>query len=80
MSEHNIDQDVDDLVQHKVSRRVAKKVISDVHQQAQQIQQQQRLEERARHLLIPGLVLLLGIIIMLLLWPDLMRWLSGLIV
>ncbi|MDJ0834569.1 MAG: hypothetical protein QNJ69_13680 [Gammaproteobacteria bacterium] len=79
MPEHQDQQHIDDVVEHKVRRRVAKKVIADVHQQAQQIEQDQQLENRAKNLLIPGLMLVLAIIIMLLVWPDFMRWLSGII-
>ncbi len=79
MTQKQAKQDIDDVVEHKVRRLVAKKVIRDVHLQAEEMQEQDSRQRRLRNLLLPVVIVLCGIMLMLLLWPDVMRWLSGII-
>ena len=56
---------------------MAKKVIRDVHLQAEEMRHQDRRQRRFKNLLLPVVLVLCGVMLMLLLWPDVMRWLSG---
>jgi hypothetical protein len=77
MTQYQDKQQLDELVRHKVTRRVAGKVMRDLHDQVDEIQHEQENEERLGRFLIPMLTLVVLVILGLLLWPYLLRWVTA---
>ena len=77
MSESELNQDVNAIVDHNVKRRVAKKVMRDIHHTVDEIKQEQYSENRARKFVIPLLAIVTAFMALLVLWPGVMRLLSG---
>lgn len=77
MNTHN-QQDSPPIVKHKVRRRVAKKVLRDIQHEVEQIEQQVNDENSAKRYILPVVLALAVVMVMLTVWPSLLRFLSTL--
>lgn len=71
--------ETDALVERKVRHRVARKVLKDLHRQAEDINQQVDQEKQARTFILPIVLVLTVVVILMLLWPALLKFLSTLL-
>lgn len=71
-------QDSQSIVEHKVRRRVAKKVLRDIQHQLEDIEQQEKDENSAKKYILPVVLVLALVIILMTVWPLILRFLSTL--
>jgi hypothetical protein len=67
------------IVEYKTRRTVARKVLRDIHREVDDIEQQIKIENKAKRIIFPILILIAAVLVTLALWPDSLRLLSSLI-
>lgn len=77
MDTHN-QQESPSIVKRKVRRRVAKKVLRDIQHEVELIEQQVNNENSASKYILPVVIALALVIVMMTVWPSLLKFLSTL--